>query len=359
MGCQNGGTCKELQNEFWPFKCECPAPYEGHLCEIECKDQIDKCAGYVNRGYCTQQHVEYMRNNCVKSCGFCGGEIVDGQWSEWSTWSECSKSCDGGEATRTRYCNNPSPSGGGSDCAGDSQQTQDCNVEDCPVDGEWSEWSSWSSCTKTCGGGEATRTRECNNPTPTIGGSDCDGNSQDIQECMVEACTDSGYETCVESKELACHLKGGVKSYPGLESKQMCEEKCDEEERCNFIIWQDEGWCLIYETCDEYRETDTIGSIYAKNSCPPQQDLCHNIKIETKSWGHENSYELGSCSSQQRYGSYENYEEECCQPSGTYTLECMCSYGDGWHGGYIEIDGTRYCDDFTAGYSENVTVSFA
>ena len=76
---------------------------------------------------------------------------------------------------------------------------------------------------------------------------------------------------CVESKKLACHLKGGVKSYPGLESKQKCEEKCDEEERCNFYIWQDDGWCLIYETCDEYRETGTIGSIYAKNSCPPQQ----------------------------------------------------------------------------------------
>ena len=116
------------------------------------------------------------------------GELVDGQWGEWGTWSACSKTCDGGETTRSRECNDPAPSDGGSYCVGDSEQTDDCNVESCPVDGQWSEWSSWSSCTKTCGGGEATRTRECNNPTPTNGGSDCDGNSQDIEECMVEAC---------------------------------------------------------------------------------------------------------------------------------------------------------------------------
>ena len=32
--CLNGGTCKELQNEFWPFKCECLGSYAGQFCEI-------------------------------------------------------------------------------------------------------------------------------------------------------------------------------------------------------------------------------------------------------------------------------------------------------------------------------------
>ena len=32
--CQNGGTCKELQNEVWPFKCECQGAYAGQFCEI-------------------------------------------------------------------------------------------------------------------------------------------------------------------------------------------------------------------------------------------------------------------------------------------------------------------------------------
>ena len=51
---------------------------------------------------------------------------VDGQWGDWGAWSACTKTCGGGQQTRTRECT--PPSGGGSDCVGDSQQTQDCNT---------------------------------------------------------------------------------------------------------------------------------------------------------------------------------------------------------------------------------------
>ena len=58
-------------------------------------------------------------------------DSVDGQWSEWGAWSACTATCGGGQQTRTRLCNNPAPSGGGSDCTGDSQQTQACNTGAC------------------------------------------------------------------------------------------------------------------------------------------------------------------------------------------------------------------------------------
>lgn len=29
-----------------------------------------------------------------------------------------------------------------------------------------------------------------------------------------------------------------------------------------------------------------------------------------------------------------------------YVLNCFDSYGDGWNGSYMNIDGTPYCDDF-------------
>ena len=35
--------------------------------------------------------------------------------------------------------------------------------------------------------------------------------------------------------------------------------------------------------------------------------------------------------------------------AGDWPVTCDDSYGDGWHGGYIEIDGNKYCDDFTTG----------
>ena len=56
---------------------------------------------------------------------------VDGQWSEWGAWSACTETCGGGTQTRTRLCNNPAPSNGGSDCTGDSQQSQACNTDAC------------------------------------------------------------------------------------------------------------------------------------------------------------------------------------------------------------------------------------
>ena len=33
-----------------------------------------------------------------------------------------------------------------------------------PIHGWWTEWGAWSGCTRSCGGGIKTRTRECNNP---------------------------------------------------------------------------------------------------------------------------------------------------------------------------------------------------
>ena len=51
----------------------------------------------------------------------------------------------------------------------------------------------------------------------------------------------------------------------------------------------------------------------------------------------EQSWTFGTCSMS---------DSKCCLASGTYTLNCKDSYGDGWNGGYIIISGTKYCDDF-------------
>jgi len=56
------------------------------------------------------------------------------------------------------------------------------------VDGGWSEWSVWDECSATCGQGQRSRTRECNNPTPAYGGRMCDGDSRDLDTCNVRPC---------------------------------------------------------------------------------------------------------------------------------------------------------------------------
>jgi len=87
---------------------------------------------------------------------------------------------------------------------------------------------------------------------------------------------------------------------------------------------------------------------------PPGDDVCTNIKIVTQNWGNENSWTFGSCSSAQTYGNNQEYTVECCQPAGSYNLTCLCSFGDGWHGGYMQIGDSdeKYCEDFESGDSK-------
>lgn len=65
----------------------------------------------------------------------------------------------------------------------------------------------------------------------------------------------------------------------------------------------------------------------------------------TKDFGSEISWTLGNCEGSS-YSSHSVYESTCCLEDGTYELNCMDAYGDGWNNGYLEIDGSQFCGDF-------------
>ena len=111
---------------------------------------------------------------------------VDCVWDEFGEWSECTEECGGGQKSRSRNVLTPA-SNGGNDCDGDATETDICNAEPCPVDCQWGAYGEWSNCTKECGGGEKTRTR--NEATPASnGGQECEGNSTEIETCNQEEC---------------------------------------------------------------------------------------------------------------------------------------------------------------------------
>ena len=56
----------------------------------------------------------------------------DGGWENWGSYDECSKSCNEGTKIRSRRCNNPLPSNGGSYCAGSSYEVSKCFQQKCP-----------------------------------------------------------------------------------------------------------------------------------------------------------------------------------------------------------------------------------
>ena len=167
--------------------------------------------------------------------------IVDGAWGAWTSYSDCSATCGEGYQTRTRTCDDPVPQYGGANCTmltGSSfeveseNQTiletfaQSCTIVPCPskyyykkmthkdavyiyiyiyiclyissngsiviVDGDWGSWGPWDAyCPVTCGGGNKTRTRLCDNPEPQYGGLNCTLNGiEQNSETELEACNE-------------------------------------------------------------------------------------------------------------------------------------------------------------------------
>lgn len=64
-----------------------------------------------------------------------------------------------------------------------------------PIDGHWGRWTSWGECNKECGGGEKRRTRVCDDPKPMNGGAVCEGESEQVVECLIKPCSLSEYSS--------------------------------------------------------------------------------------------------------------------------------------------------------------------
>ena len=84
-------------------------------------------------------------------------------------------------------------------------------------------------------------------------------------------------------------------------------------------------------------------------------EICFNVETITKKWANEMSWSVGSCQSNGRHtctanGGYfdnMNFTQPCCLSKGYHNLTCYDCYGDTWKGGYIMINGVKYCESFT------------
>jgi len=81
------------------------------------------------------------------------------------------------------------------------------------------------------------------------------------------------------------------------------------------------------------------------------------IAVQTASYGNEFSWEITSSGEVVCVG--EAYESNtlyavsyCDLDDGSYVLNCIDSYGDGWHGGHVTIEGNQYCGDFNKSNGE-------
>ena len=97
--------------------------------------------------------------------------------------------------------------------------------------------------------------------------------------------------------------------------------------------------------------TRNLGGL-GSNTTPAS--VCTTIKVVTKKYGYENTWTLGACESKETYKNDKETTQECCQAPGKYELECKDSFGDGWNGGYLEIQGKIYCADFLGGQGNHL-----
>ncbi|XP_056002342.1 coadhesin-like [Ostrea edulis] len=137
-------------------------------------------------GVCTHIALNQSGNCGVQQCP------IDGSWGAWGGYSSCDKSCGGGWKLRFRKCNRRSPSHGGQPCYGDSMQATGCAMIHCPIDGGWSTWSDFGQCSETCGQGVQIKSRTCSNPRPRYGGRGCVGPNNASKSCQRGECPVNG-----------------------------------------------------------------------------------------------------------------------------------------------------------------------
>ena len=114
---------------------------------------------------------------------------VNCTWDQWTGFSECSKSCGEGTKTRTRQKIIEEEFGGS--CQGTSKDTTSCNIEKCPeikwkFNCIWGTWSAFSECTESCG--EGTKTRSRKKILKESNGGTCKGTTTDTTYCNIKNC---------------------------------------------------------------------------------------------------------------------------------------------------------------------------
>ncbi|CAK8676904.1 unnamed protein product [Clavelina lepadiformis] len=194
--------------------------------------------------------------------------VVVAEWINWQNWGACNVPCGGGVRIRIRVCNTRRSA----DCGFINEETESCNIHECPV--LWGRWTTWSYCSKSCGDGSRRRTRTCS----TGIAADCgEPRSAIVRKlCNTQACPfsfvwDNWGQWTICSQTCGVGMRRRSRTCPtglnrdcGTLSRQL--RRCNTQE-CPFDFWNNwTQWTSCTKSCasGSRRRTRTCSS--GKNS---------------------------------------------------------------------------------------------
>uniref|UniRef100_A0A8C0I9U9 ADAM metallopeptidase with thrombospondin type 1 motif 14 n=1 Tax=Bubo bubo TaxID=30461 RepID=A0A8C0I9U9_BUBBB len=98
-------------------------------------------------------------------------------------------------------------------------------------DGSWSSWSKFGSCSRTCGGGVRSRSRNCDNPPPAYGGRHCPGATYEYQVCNAEECP-GPYQ---DFRAQQCSKRNSYYTHQNSKHAWLPYEHHDDAQKCELI----------------------------------------------------------------------------------------------------------------------------
>jgi len=157
-----------------------------------------------------------------------------------------------------------------------------------------------------------------------------------------------GYENSWEIPDVGPVCNGAHFLSHSIKHKVCCLPLGEQTITC--VDDQGDGWGKGYVEVNGQKlcETFSDGAFKKETFQVGQECFDTAVTIVTADDGLENSWTLSGCTGGP-YNSNSNYVENCCVSPGVYSLSCIDEKGDGWQGGYLEINGERYCDDFYSG----------
>eukprot|EP00928_Gymnodinium_smaydae_P045587 TRINITY_DN3036_c0_g4_i1.p1 TRINITY_DN3036_c0_g4~~TRINITY_DN3036_c0_g4_i1.p1 ORF type:complete len:1748 (-),score=359.16 TRINITY_DN3036_c0_g4_i1:118-5361(-) len=197
----------------------------------------------------------------------------DCELSTWGDWSFCSGSCSG---VRERNRNIKTfASGSGAACEATAlRQVEPCNpgVGEGPPDGchddkitdcEFSSWSEWTDCTRTCGGGQRSKSRVIQKYPKDSKAEFCNDELEHMegcntQPCKVVLCVDCAYSEwgewggcshCGGQRYRNRHIVtmatscGKACSEESLREVSNCTSPCAQELSCAWSDWSEPAGC--------------------------------------------------------------------------------------------------------------------